>query len=435
MGIFSGNHTCPLPSNEADLHIKAEPIVGSLTFQHLAAIIAAGCTGITLFLSLWLIIKHLHRYTFPSQQRQIIRIIFTPVIFAVFSLLSIIFYDAAPYLTPITDLYEVFALAAIFILFSDYVTPDNTTSQRFSYFNSLPAPNARYQTKFITVFTNVVINIICFIAEEASLAAGTYCATSLKPYFANLWITIITNVSITVAVLAVLNLYKRLKPIPDFSQHKPLLKLISFKLIVFLNFIQGIVFSVLTGQNLLHGSHKTTGKDLTIGIPALIVAVEQVFFAIFFHYSFRSREYHEDVLQKQGLQVRRKGTLAAALEAMNPMDVIMGIVTSIQLLLSGGFKQGTSSQTEKFAMRGRGRYTQVEGTSYHPYGQQSVEEEGNFLQPNVAAGGERSRSPSASPPLYQPPTSAPPGRYEEYRRERSRSREVGDYAVGARDMV
>ena len=193
-----------------------------------------------------------------------------------------------------------------------------------------------------------------------------------------------------------------------------------------------------------------TGKDLTYGVPALIVALEQVLFAIFFHYSFRSREYHEDVLQKQGLTVNRKGTFAAALQAINPMDVIGGIFTSVQLVLSGGYKNGASANEEKAVGggrhgrgRGRGRYMQVDGTGYHPYGQESVDEGDKFLQPNPM--GQRSRSNSASPPLYQqqqsqyqPPAGAPPqGRYEDYRREheRSRSREMGDYATGPRDMV
>ena len=130
-----GNGTCPLPKDEADLLLSAEPIVGSLTFQHIILIIAVACAGATTVLSLWLIIKHLHRYTRPKEQRQVIRIIFTPVVFAVLSAFAILDYDAAIYIIPLRDLYEAFALASLFLLFIEYVAPDEAT--RDTYFFNL----------------------------------------------------------------------------------------------------------------------------------------------------------------------------------------------------------------------------------------------------------------------------------------------------------
>lgn len=126
-----GNATCPLPKDEADLKLVGEPIVGSLTFQHIILLISIGCAGASAVMSLWLILKHLHRYTQPMQQRQIIRIIFTPVVFAVLSALAILNYDAAIYLIPLRDLYETFALASLFLLFTAYVAPDEDTRESF----------------------------------------------------------------------------------------------------------------------------------------------------------------------------------------------------------------------------------------------------------------------------------------------------------------
>src|SRR5579859_22097 len=91
------NSACPLPKDEASLLLVGEPIVGSLTFQHLILLISIACAAATAVLSLWLIVKHLHRYTQPKQQRQIIRIIATPVVFALLSVLAILSYDAANY--------------------------------------------------------------------------------------------------------------------------------------------------------------------------------------------------------------------------------------------------------------------------------------------------------------------------------------------------
>ena len=130
MGIFDSDSspTCPVEGNN-DVGV---PIAGSLTFQHVILIAAGACTAITFALSLSLIVKHLHRYTVPAEQRQIIRMVFTPVVFAIFNLLSIAFYSAAIYLAPVADLYEAFALASVLALFVHYVAPD--TSQHDNFF-------------------------------------------------------------------------------------------------------------------------------------------------------------------------------------------------------------------------------------------------------------------------------------------------------------
>jgi hypothetical protein len=128
-----GNGTCPLPSNEKDLELVGKPIVGSLTFQHLLLIISIACAGTTVVLSLWLILKHLHRYTQPKQQRHIIRVIFLPPAFAALSVWSILDYKASMYIIPLRDIYETFALASLFILFIEYVSPDKDTRDAYFY--------------------------------------------------------------------------------------------------------------------------------------------------------------------------------------------------------------------------------------------------------------------------------------------------------------
>lgn len=130
----SGNGTCPLPADEASLLLVARPIVGNLTFQHIILLVSIACAGSAAVLSLWLILKHLHRYTQPKQQRQIIRIVATPVIFAVLSVFAILDYNAAIYIIPLRDFYETFALASLFLLFVEYIAPDEDTREAY-FFN------------------------------------------------------------------------------------------------------------------------------------------------------------------------------------------------------------------------------------------------------------------------------------------------------------
>lgn len=330
--------------------LAPEKVVGPFTTQNLLFVIAIICAGITIAISFFLIMKHLHRYTEPNQQRQVIRIIFTPVVFSVFSALSILNYKVAMYLQPLIALYETFALAALFLLYVEYVAPDEHT--RMSYFATLENRKPKgtmfkrkgyevipggsqswYRLIYCAVFLYVNIDIILTIVQEITQALGTYCEASFNPKFAHIWVLLITNVALGWAITAIVKFYFRMKSEPEFAEHKPGLKILSFKLIVGINFLQEIIFDILISTETVVGSHQVTGYDIKYGIPATLVAFEQILFAVFFHYSFRSREYHETM--KEDLVSPRLGTFRAAAHAFNPTDLLKGMFGSIKLLAAG----------------------------------------------------------------------------------------------------
>lgn len=340
MAVFHGSHTCPAPKNAAELETVATPIVGSTTFQDLILYICAGCAGVAGILCVYNIVMNLAHYSRPREQRQVIRVLFTPVIFCLFSVFTQIHYNAAIYMPPIRDLYESFAMAAIFLLFVEYVTPDPST--RFAYFTSLENHKSRgrgkkgydvvpggslrfFKTRWIIIFLFLLVEVIITIAQEASQATGTYCLTSMKPYFAHVWVLIIGHGATAVAVLTILRFYGRMKSEPGFQAHRPLLKLVSLKLIVGLNFIQTFIFSILQGQGVLKGNDTVTANDLQYGIPSLLTGVENVIFAAFMLYSFRAAEY-----QGEG---KAMSFPAAMAHALNPLDYIQGLFTAFSYLL------------------------------------------------------------------------------------------------------
>lgn len=106
-----------------------------ITFHELAKYMTLACLGLTTISALLLIWKHLHRYTRPKEQRQNIRIIAMPVFFCVVSLVSILFYDDSIYITPIMGVYEAFCIAALFLLFLEFICPDEEA--RPKYFSNL----------------------------------------------------------------------------------------------------------------------------------------------------------------------------------------------------------------------------------------------------------------------------------------------------------
>ena len=131
MGIFSGLSQDQCPAEPANATLRSEPIAGSLTFQHLITIISSACLGASILLWLGLAIAHLRRYRAPNEQRQIFRVISTPVVFAIVAVISVNAYSAAEYVAPVANLYEALALASIFLLYVHYVAPEVQMREEF----------------------------------------------------------------------------------------------------------------------------------------------------------------------------------------------------------------------------------------------------------------------------------------------------------------
>lgn len=145
----------------------------------------------------------------------------------------------------------------------------------------------------------------------------------------------IDNVSLTLCFLAILRFYKVHRP--QMAVHSPLLKLLSFKLIVGLLFLQSLVFNFISIPSGLTHDGTLAPRDIKYGIPDFLVCVEMLFFSLFFHLAFRSREYHPEF--ESGVAgvppVLRKGMGAAALDALNPSDLIAAVVRAFALLAKG----------------------------------------------------------------------------------------------------
>jgi membrane-anchored protein YejM (alkaline phosphatase superfamily) len=72
--------------------------------------ISLASTAVTTAVSLSLIILHLRRYRAPKEQRQIVRIVFSVVVYSVVAFFEIYQYSIAQYIDPIGDIYEAFGL-------------------------------------------------------------------------------------------------------------------------------------------------------------------------------------------------------------------------------------------------------------------------------------------------------------------------------------
>lgn len=187
-----------------------------------------------------------------------------------------------------------------------------------------------------------------------------------------------------------------------------------------------------------------TGKDYAIGIPALLVTFEQIFFAIGFHYSFGSREYRES----EKLSAARMGIFRAAAHAFNPYDLLSGMAQAVTLALGGVGPR----ENGKWAKERNGKYGKIfEQDNVHleplsgtagprrtggGYGYQGLQEEESqqYLAPQ---GYQRQMSASQTyrpPPVYDMvPDSEAASLYPSHTRPHSRDPSMD--ATRPRDMV
>jgi Organic solute transporter Ostalpha len=159
-------------------------------------------------------------------------------------------------------------------------------------------------------------------------------------------ITIITAVSTAVALISTIRFYNAMKK--QISHRKLLSKLIAFKAIVFLTFIQNTLFSFLASSGDLHPTSQLTFLDLTTTIPHLIISLEMVLFSLAFLYVYGTKEYcikkgaSAVPLGHGGYQGGILGS-KALLEAMNPVDLVR-VARGLVMRRRGGQTWLTRSQ-------------------------------------------------------------------------------------------
>ncbi|KAF2715547.1 hypothetical protein K504DRAFT_497422 [Pleomassaria siparia CBS 279.74] len=317
------NFTCARP--KANEH--GELLSLGITFKSLMVYITAACLILTAMSTIILSSKHLLQYTVPKQQKQIVRIIFMPFFFSVLSLFSVLYEEKSIYLKPITQVYEAFCVAAIFFLFLEYVCPEE--AKRPAYFTQVENQDKKgnvipggsllwYNRTWVAILQFPLIKTILTVVEISTQAANVYCANSLSPKYAHLWVILIDTFIISGALTALFRFYGRLKPEFD-PKHHALAKLATFKgMLIFLFFLD-IIFGFLNGKT-FKPSAKFTYNDLYYGLPMMLTAVMALIFSLSFHWSFGTRVYRDERSGPGRLPFMR-----AALDAANLMDLLRGI--------------------------------------------------------------------------------------------------------------
>ncbi|KAJ2558339.1 hypothetical protein EV175_000835 [Coemansia sp. RSA 1933] len=307
------------------------------------------------------IASHLKNYTNPRQQRHMVRIVLMIPIYGIISFLSYRFYREAPYYTAVRDCYEAFAIAAFYMLLLQYIG-DSSAEQKRSMLSkqdlkwTFPLncirmnPSGRRTFVILKwgILQYVIISPLNTLATIITQATGVYCPDSMRPKYAHIWISIIDFISISVAMYALISLYRVIKT--DIAEHKPFIKFVAIKALVFLTFWEGFIISWL-GSNNIHVIKATkywTKDNVVDGLTALIICIEMVLFAVLFLKAFPVSPYKR-VEGTQRTPMRR-----AFMDSLNFGDLILEIWYLIKWLFSPAVRRNTESpDTEKNRRFGR----------------------------------------------------------------------------------
>jgi len=96
----------------------------------------------------------------------------------------------------------------------------------------------------VGVFQYCFIRVIFTIVSVAAQATDRYCEESLSPAFAHVWVTAFECASVFIAMFCLVQFYIQLRF--DLAEHKPFLKVLCIKLVIFFSFWQTVRVLAIT---------------------------------------------------------------------------------------------------------------------------------------------------------------------------------------------
>ena len=316
--------------------------------------------------------------------------------------------------------------SALFLLFVQYAAPAGTFNE-----DTFAAVQAQEETEtgfawpkitWIFVFQFPIVQILCLIVEESTLVTGYFCPASLEPKFAHIWVQITKSISIGACIIAILRFRGHMKGL--MKGKKGLSKVVLFKLVVAIRFLQQWIFSILLNEHAIKVSEQFRYNDILWGIPATLTCAEMVIFAAAFWYAFSPSEYSSTAHPGPAMPIWK-----AVPHALNPTDLIMGMVRVVPLFLqvrqSGDWSQWLAARraaNKKSGARGAisrgleasrarrgqnaGRYERVRPSTSAP---QKPDESYNMRTVSSRSSEDAGMHGRLSPSdAYQPPHGSPP---------------------------
>ena len=150
----------------------------------------------------------------------------------------------------------------------------------------------------VVMAAEAVSNADCICVRQAALAIflemrGLYGDGDLSPSKGYIWIVMVDNVSITLAMYFLVLFYAATAP--ELQRFRPVPKFVCIKTVIFLSFWQGVAIAVLEYFGILRGdiTRGWSSAELSVGLQEFLICIEMLFVSIahswtFGYHSFRT---------------------------------------------------------------------------------------------------------------------------------------------------
>ncbi|KAF5376902.1 hypothetical protein D9615_007209 [Tricholomella constricta] len=266
--------------------------------------VAGGCACLTVIISIISVWRHCRSYTNPREQRQILRILYMPPVYAIISFFSYRYFRHYTYYSFIEVAYEAITLSAFLLLLIEYVAAtasgrkaENAIARKDK--RPLPIPFCcwRYRpTKAYFMYTVKWSVLQYVIIRPLASIAGIICekfkvlceSAGYSVHYASVYLEAIDFVSISIALYGLLVFYGLMAD--ELKGRRPLAKFMCIKLIVMFTFYQAFVFGALEGR-VIKATQYWTATNISNGLNALAICIEMVFFAALMMWAYTPAEY------------------------------------------------------------------------------------------------------------------------------------------------
>ncbi|EGC29701.1 hypothetical protein DICPUDRAFT_42510 [Dictyostelium purpureum] len=263
--------------------------------------------GLFMFLSIVitgvLIMQHLVHYNKPSFQKYIIRIVLIAPIYAIYSFLSLFFKRDywAMFFDVSRDCYESYVLYCFFKLLSGYLGGEEAIEELLNkkerqpvtwplgYFFSFKPKRNFYRICMSLIIQYALIKPLMAITSAFLFYFGKYEDANFSTSEGYLYITIINNISVVVALYFLVMFYEVFKL--ELNPHSPILKFFVIKMILFAIFWQTVLIYILIWFEAIPKSEIYSPEKVGFFLNDFLVCVEMFVFSIVHSIAFNYDDY------------------------------------------------------------------------------------------------------------------------------------------------
>ncbi|KIJ56379.1 hypothetical protein M422DRAFT_23657 [Sphaerobolus stellatus SS14] len=294
-----------------------------------------GCAGlataVATLVSCWSIYLHLKNYRKNVLQRMVIRIMLMIPIYGISSYISLFSLQAAFFIDAVRDIYEAFVIYVFFQLLIAYLGGERSL---LILLHGRPPVHPLFPLNLFKrdldasdpytylwlkrgILQYVQVKPILAMATIILKAVGKYDEGDLKAGSGYLYISIVYNISISIALYCLAMFWVVVNA--DLKPFRPVPKFLCVKGILFFSFWQSFFISILVAAGAIkHVGPYTEASYISLAITDLLICLEMPLFAIAHMYAFS----HTDYISKTHQYAARMPLRYALRDAFGLKDVL-----------------------------------------------------------------------------------------------------------------